>query len=202
MFLLWRNCSLLQVAMRHALWKTRPHTRQWMVVHTLTREVAAGGALWIQGQSVLPSEFQDSQGCTGFTEKPCLGGGGGPHSMVTFMYTIQRSKIQGVLWYKPQMRIFQERPLLRNKNYNDSHCSPNELIRTTEGKKAEGGLEWVGRRKGSHEKAVFAAAGCWFMNSCILFYSLNGNIFISVKLSKMNGVMLSKNNGEKSFSWL
>lgn len=75
MFLLWRNCSLLQVAMRHALWKTRPHTRQWMVVHTLTREVAAGGALWIQGQSVLPSEFQDSQGCTGFTEKPCLGGG-------------------------------------------------------------------------------------------------------------------------------
>lgn len=45
---------------------------------------------------------------------------------------------------------------------------------------------------GSNEKAVFAAAGCWFMNSCILFSSLNGNILISAKLSKMNGVMLRK----------
>lgn len=48
--------------------------------------------------------------------------------------------------------------------------------------------------KDSNEKAVFAAAGCWFMNSCILFYSLNGNILISAKLSKMKKKIMEKNH--------
>jgi hypothetical protein len=34
-----------------------------------TQEAEAGGSLWVQGQSGLQSEFQDSQG---YTEKPCL----------------------------------------------------------------------------------------------------------------------------------